>query len=42
MAMEPQKASPMPKMDELGYQVLIGPFGPVYLLQLSKKKQSCF
>ena len=40
MTMEPKKASPMSKIKlkwmELGYQVLLGHFGPVYLLQASK------
>ena len=38
MAMEPQQASPMSTMQwmELGCQALLGHFGPVYLLQVSK------
>ena len=35
MAMEPQHAIPMFKM-KLGCQVLLGHFGPVYLLQVGK------
>ena len=41
MAMEPQQASPMSKMDG---NRLLGHFGPVYLLQVSKNddEKHCF
>ena len=44
MAMEPQQASPHLKWMELGCQVLLGHFGPVYLLQVSKNddEERCF
>ena len=48
MTMEPQQASPISKMDgttvELGCQTLLGHFGSVYLLQVSKNddKEHCF
>ena len=44
MAMEPQQASLMSKMVETRHQVLLGHFGPVYLLQVSKNddEERCF
>ena len=45
MAMEPQQAKvPCLEWMKLGYQVLLGHFGPVYLLQGSKNdyEERCF
>ena len=45
MAMEPQQASPMSKMDETRLpSKYSGHFGPVYLLQVSKNddEERCF
>jgi hypothetical protein len=46
MAIEPQQASPMSKMDgtKLPNTPCLGHFGPVYLLQLSRNddEERCF
>ena len=46
MAMEPQQSSPMSKMDgtRMPSTRLLGHFGPVYLLQVSKNddEERCF
>ena len=44
MAMDPQQASPLSKMDRTGCQVLFGHFRHVYLLEVSKNddEECCF